>query len=360
MTYYGRWTYKFETAAAHGAAAVLLVHQTGPAGYPWATVQSNAHEKFEVAGGPGHAPVEGWIQLDAARRLFADDGVDFARLERLARTREFRPVRLGTMASFTVRNAVRTVQSRNVVARLDGSDLGLRHEFVVLSAHWDAYGIGRAINGDSIYNGALDDASGVAWLLAQARAFRMPGVAPRRTLVFLAVTAEEQGLLGSRWYAQHPLYPLARTVANVNMDAMNAFGRTRAIVSLGYGTSSLERVLALEAAKERRVVRPDPESEKGYFYRADHFEFARRGIPVLSFLFPGTEYLGKPDGYEARVRGEYITRDYHKPSDDVKPTWDLAGMVDDSRLLFRTMLDIANDARRPTWRPGAEFGRVRR
>jgi Zn-dependent M28 family amino/carboxypeptidase len=359
MTYYGRWTYKYETAAAHGAAAVLLVHQTGPAGYPWATVQSNAHEKFEVAGGPAHVAVEGWIQLDVARRLFAAGGRDFSALERLARTRAFRPVSLGGTASFVVRNAVRTVQSRNVVGLLRGADATLRSEYVVLSAHWDAYGIGRAINGDSIYNGALDDASGVAWLLSQAQAFRALRTPPRRSLIFLAVTAEEQGLLGSRWYGQHPIYPLSATVANINMDAMNTFGRTKAIVSLGYGQSSLENVLAREAARDGRVVRPDPESEKGYFYRADHFEFARRGVPALSFLFPGTEYIDKPAGYEARVRGEYIARDYHKPSDEVKGDWDLAGMEEDTRLLFRTALAVADSNAWPTWARGSEWRRLR-
>jgi Zn-dependent M28 family amino/carboxypeptidase len=360
MTYYGRWTYKFEQGAKRGAAAVLLVHQTGPAGYGWSVVQSNAHEKFEVAGGPPHVPVEGWIQLDVARRLFAAGGKDFATLERAARTRAFQPVSLGGTASFTVRNAVRTIQSRNVVARLDGSDRKLRKEYVVLSAHWDAYGIGRPINGDSIYNGALDDASGVAWLLAEARAFKALSPAPRRSLIFLAVTAEEQGLLGSRWYGQHPLYPLSRTVADINMDAMNPWGRTKAIVSLGFGQSSLEALLAQEAAKDERVVLADPESEKGYFYRADHFEFARRGIPALSFLFPGTDYLGKPTDYGARRKGEYIARDYHKPSDDVKSDWDLGGIVDDTRLLFRVGLDVANGERWPVWATGSEFRTARR
>ncbi len=276
MTYYGRWTYKYEQAAERGASAVLLVHQTGPAGYPWTTVQSNVREKFEVADGPPHAPVEGWMQLDVARRLFAAGGHDFSALEQAARTRAFTPIALGGTAAFTIRNAVRRIESRNVIARLDGSDAALRNEYVVLTAHWDAYGIGRVINGDSIYNGALDDATGVAWLLAEARAFKALDVAPRRTMLFLAVTAEEQGLLGARWYGQHPLYPLTKTLANINMDAMNTYGRTSSIVSLGVGQTSLEDLLVSEAAKDGRIVKADPESEKGYFYRADHFEFARR------------------------------------------------------------------------------------
>lgn len=359
MTYYGRWTYKFETAAERGAAAVLLVHQTGPAGYPWTVVQSNATEKFEIANGPAHAAVQGWIQLETARRLFTAGGHDFAALERSARTREFRPVPLGGTADLTVRNAVRTVQSRNVVARLDGSDPKLRSEYVVLSAHWDAYGIGRTIGGDSIYNGALDDASGVAWLLAEARAIKSMPTPPRRTLIFLAVTAEEQGLLGSRWYGQHPLYPLERTLADINMDAMNPWGRTRSIVSLGVGQSSLEEVLAREARRDGRAVKADPESEKGYFYRADHFEFARQGVPALSFLFPGTDYIDKPTGFEQHKRADYLARDYHKPSDDVKSDWDLGGIVDDTRLLFRVTLDVANGMGWPTWSAGSEF-RARR
>jgi Zn-dependent M28 family amino/carboxypeptidase len=359
MTYYGRWTYKFEMAAERGAAAVLLVHQTGPAGYPWTTVQSNAREKLEIADGPAHASVEGWIQLEVTKRLFAAAGENFDALERQARTRAFAPVKLGTTATFTVRNSVRRMQSRNVVARLDGSAPARSREYVVMSAHWDGFGIGRPINGDSIYNGALDDATGVAWLLAQARAFTALRTPPKRTIVFLVVTAEEAGLLGSRWYGAHPLYPLERTLANINMDAMNAFGRTKSIVSLGVGQSSLEDLLSREAARDGRVVKPDPESEKGYFYRADHFEFARQGVPALSFLFPGTDYLDKPAGYEAKVRGEYIARDYHKPSDEVKSDWDLAGIVDDTRLTFRVAYDVANSTRWPTWNAGSEF-RARR
>ncbi len=359
MTYYGRWTYKFETAAARGAAAVLLVHQTGPAGYPWTTVQSNAREKLEIANGPAHSAVEGWIHLDYAKRLFADGGHDFLALERAARTRAFRPVTLGSTMSMVVRNTVRRMASRNVVARLDGSDPKLKQEYVVLSAHWDGFGIGRPINGDSIYNGALDDATGVAWLLAQARAFKALAIAPKRTIVFLAVTAEEAGLLGSRWYGANPLYPLNTTLADINMDAMNAYGRTKSIVSLGVGQSSLEDILAREAKKDQRLVKADPESEKGYFYRADHFEFARQGVPALSFLFPGTDYLGKPSGYEQKVRGDYIANDYHKPTDEVKADWDLAGIVDDTRLTFRVAVEVANGAVWPTWNVGSEF-RARR
>jgi Zn-dependent M28 family amino/carboxypeptidase len=360
MTYYGRWTYKYEMAAEKGAAAAIIVHQTGPAGYGWSVVQSNAHEKFDITGGGvTHVPVEGWIHLDAARRLFIAGGQDFAALERGARTRAFRPVSLGGTADLTVHNAVRQVRSRNVIARLDGSDPALKQQYVLFTAHWDAYGIGRPIDGDSIYNGALDDASGVAWLLATARAFKALPRAPKRTLLFMAVTAEEQGLLGSRHYANHPLYPLERTLADVNMDIMNPWGRTRSIVSLGYGQTTLEDLLAREAAVDGRTVMPDPEPEKGYFYRADHFELARHGVPALSFLFPGADYIDKPADYGQRMRAAYLAHDYHKPFDEIKPDWDSSGMVDDTRLLFRVGLDVANGTTWPSWKPGTEF-RARR
>lgn len=359
MTYYGRWTYKFETAAARGAAAVLLVHQTGPAGYGWSVVQSNVRERFEIVGGPAHTPIEGWIHLDATRRLFAAAGLDFAALERQARTRAFRPVTLDGTATFRVHNAVRRISSRNVVGKLVGSDPAVRGEGVVLSSHWDTFGIGRAIAGDSIYNGALDDASGVAWMLAAATAFRALPVAPRRTLVFVSVTAEEQGLLGAKYHAQHPVVPLARTLADINMDAMNPWGRTRSLVSLGYGQSSLEDLLAREAARDQRVVKPDPEPEKGYFYRADHLEFARAGVPSVSFLFPGIDYIGRSPTYGDSVRAEYIARDYHKPTDEVKPDWDMAGIVDDTRLTIRLAYAVAQGRTWPTWHAGTEFKAVR-
>jgi Zn-dependent M28 family amino/carboxypeptidase len=359
MTYYGRWTYKYDVAAERGAAAVLLVHQTGPAGYPWSVVQGNVRERFEVEGARPHVPVEGWIQLETARSLFGAGGQDFAALERAARTREFRPVALGARASFHVRNAVRRVASHNVVARITGSDPQVRGQSVLFTSHWDSFGVGRAIGGDSIYNGALDDATGVAWMLSLADAYKSMNPAPRRSLVFVAFTAEEAGLLGARYYASHPVIPLDSTLANINMDAMNPWGRTRSLVSLGYGQTTLETLLARYAARQGRTVVPDPEPEKGYFYRADHLELARGGVPALSFLFPGTDYVHPDPGYGERVRGAYIRDDYHKPSDEVKADWEMAGIVDDTQLTFWVGLDVANGREWPTWMPGSEFRAVR-
>jgi Zn-dependent M28 family amino/carboxypeptidase len=361
MTYYGRWTYKYELAAERGAAAVLIVHQTGPAGYAWGVVASNTgRERFDIGGnGARHIPVEGWVQLEVARRMFADAGKDFDVLQRAAGTRDFRPVSLGTTASFTVTNRAREIRSRNVIARLEGSDPARRNEYLLYTAHWDHLGIGRPIGGDSIYNGAIDNASGVAWLLETARAFRALPSPPPRTVLFLAVTAEEQGLLGARWDARNPLFPLGRTVANINADMLNPWGPARAIVSVSHGQTSLEEVLARHAALVGRTVRPDPSPEKGYFYRSDHFELAREGVPALTFLFPAEDYIGRPADYGARVRTAYVGNDYHKPTDEVKPDWDPRGMVDDTRLLFRVGVEVANSTRWPTWNAGTEF-RARR
>lgn len=355
MTYYGRWTYKFETAAERGAAGALIVHETAAAGYGWGVVQANAgRERFELAGAArGHAPVEGWLHLDRARAIFAAAGHDFDRMKAAAARRDFRPRPLGVRADATVDCTFREVRSQNVVARLEGSDPSARGEHVVYSAHWDH--LGRDAASGAIYRGALDNASGIAWLLELAEAFPKLPRAPRRSMLFLAVTAEEYGLLGARHYAEHPLWPLERTLANVTMDVMNPWGRTRAIVNLGEGQSTLDPLLAEEAAKQGRRVVPDPEAEKGYFYRSDHFEFARKGVPVLGFLFPGADYVGKPADFGERKRKDYVARVYHTPLDAPMADWDLSGAEEDTQLLFRVGLRVAEEDTWPAWNPGTEF-----
>jgi Zn-dependent M28 family amino/carboxypeptidase len=264
-------------------------------------------------------------------------------------------VALGAKASFRLSVKSRRVSSRNVVARLEGSDPKLKDEYVVYSAHWDAFGRDEKLDGDRIRNGALDNGSGVAEMLEIARAFtRLPGP-PKRSVVFLAVTAEESGLLGAKFYAQNPLYPLESTLADINMDMMNLWGRTRSVVSIGYGNTTLEDLLAEVAAAQGKTVRPDPEPEKGFFYRSDHLEFMKRGVPALTFLHSGADYVGKPEDYGPRKRREYTERDYHKPSDEVKPDWDMAGAVDDVRLLFQVGLRVAEGDKYPEWKPGTEF-----
>jgi Zn-dependent M28 family amino/carboxypeptidase len=357
MTYYGRWTYKFEEAARRGAAGALIVHETGPAGYPFAVVQGNLSEKFDLVTpdkNMGRANIEGWLSLEASKRLLKLGGQDFDALKKQATTRDFKPVPLGLKASLAVKNTLRTIDSRNVLAKLDGSDPQLKDEFVVYTAHWDHYGIGVPVNGDKIYNGALDNASGVSAMLEIARAFTQIKPAPKRSILFVAVTAEEQGLLGSLYYAVTPVYPLAKTLANINIDGINQWGRTKDITVIGLGASDLDDYLRDAAAEQSRTLRPDPEAEKGFYYRSDHFNFAKQGVPAL-YTDTGIEYIGKPPEYATTKRDEYNKVDYHQPSDQIKPDWDLAGAVEDAELMIAVGYRVANADKFPEWKPGNEF-----
>ncbi len=362
MTYYGRWTYKYEIGAALGAAAVFVIHETDPAGYPWAVPAANwGRERFIIAADgevTRPSPITGWMHLDATRRLFDAAGVDFDEMKAAAADPAFRPIELGGTASVTVRNEIREISSRNVLAKLEGSDPDLADEYVIYTAHWDHLGRNESLEGDQIYNGAKDNASGTAGLLEIARAFATLEVPPSRSVLFLAVTAEEKGLLGAKFYAQNPLYPLEKTLANINMDGANLWGRTEDIVVVGLGNSTLDDVLGTAADEMGRVVLPDPEPEKGFFYRSDHFEFAKEGVPAL-YVDEGTHFVGKPEGYGEERRSEYTARDYHKPSDEVKPGWDLAGAVDDFRLLFLVGNAVAEADAWPEWNPGTEFKATR-
>jgi Zn-dependent M28 family amino/carboxypeptidase len=361
MTYYGRWTYKFEEGARRGAAGILIVHETGPAGYPFAVVQGNLGERFDLVTpdkNMNRASIEGWLSLDAAKKLLSMAGQDFDALKKQALTREFRPVPLGLQASVAIRNTLRTIQSRNVLAKLDGSDPQLRNEWVIYTAHWDHLGIGAPVNGDKIYNGALDNASGVAQVLEIARAFTAVEPRPKRSVLFLMVGAEEQGLLGSQHYAEQPVYPLAKTLAAINVDGVNQWGKTKDITVIGMGASDLDDYLRDAAASQQRVLRPDPESEKGFYYRSDHFNFAKQGVPAL-YADTGIDFVGKPAEYSQQKRDEYTNKDYHAPSDEVKPDWDLSGATEDAQLLFLVGYNVANAAKFPEWKPGNEFKATR-
>ena len=361
MTYYGRWTYKYEIGAKKKAAAVLLVHETGPAGYPFAVVQGKTGEQFTFVT-PGknmdRVPIEGWITLDQAKRLMTRAGQDFDRLKAQAATRAFRPVALGLTASMAIRNTLRRVDSQNVVARLEGSDPAVKDELVVYTAHWDHFGIGEPVDGDRIYNGAKDNASGTAALLETARAFTRLAKAPRRSILFLSVTAEEQGLLGSEYYAAQPLYPLAKTLADINMDALNVDGRTKDLTVIGLGASELDDYAWAAAKEQGRVLKPDAEPEKGFYYRSDHFNFAKQGVPALT-VDEGVEFVGKPAAFSTQVRERYTNDRYHKPSDEVTPAWDLSGLAEDVQLLFAVGYRVAQADRYPAWAPGNEFRAIR-
>jgi Zn-dependent M28 family amino/carboxypeptidase len=358
MTYYGRWTYKFEKAAEKGAAGCLIIHETGPAGYPWQVVRNSwGRGQFDLVTpdkNMGRAAVEAWITWDLAQKLFKAAGEDLGVLKLAAVSRNFKPVPLGLRAKLAFKNTLRMVDSKNVIAKLPGSDAKFKNEYVIYCAHWDHFGIGPEVKGDRIYNGAVDNASGTAALLEMARAYKQLAVPPRRSILFLSVTGEEQGLLGSAYYAKRPLYPLARTAAVVNMDAMNVLGKTSDIISVGLGSSTLDEVVVAEAKAQGRIVKPDAEPEKGFFYRSDHFPFAKEGVPALD-PGEGTDFIGKPAGWGMKMREKYTAEDYHKPSDEVRPDWNLSGLVQDAQLYFMVGYRVANDAKLPEWKPGTEF-----
>ncbi len=361
MTYYGRWTYKYEVAASVGADGVLIVHETPTAGYPYAVViNSWGRENFDIRrdGSNPHFPVvPAWITVDRAKELFAAAGLDFAALKRAALRRDFKPVDLHATVDFTVKNAWLEVPSYNVVGRIPGSDPKLKDQVVIYSAHWDHFGWDRSLPGskhDQIFHGAVDNASGVAALLELAKAYAALPQPPRRSILFIATTAEERGLLGAQYYAAHPLYPLRDTLADINMDGMNMWGHTRDVQNIGQGNSDLDDVVAAAARSQGRVIVADRSPERGFFYRADHFEFAKAGVPSL-FLGGGDDYIGRPSGFGKDKREEYVNDRYHKVTDVVRPDWDLSGAMEDIELLFRTGYAVAQRDAFPQWKAGAEF-----
>jgi len=361
MTYYGRWTYKYEKAAELGAAGVLIVHETGPAGYPFSVVQGFGGQRFDLITpdkNMGRAAVQGWLSLEAATALMKLAGQDYDKLKAAALAPDFKPVPLGATASMNFTQMQRTVDSRNVVAKITGADPTLKNEYVIYSAHWDHLGIGDPVNGDKIYNGAVDNASGSAMTLEIARAFKKVQPQPKRSILFLWVTAEEQGLLGSGYYASFPLYPLAKTLANINIDEINPWGRTKDLTIVGLGASDLDDYTRDAAAEQGRILKPDAEPQKGFYYRSDHFNFAKNGVPALD-PDDGVDFIGKPDGYGKAKRDQWSNVDYHQPSDVVKPDWDLAGAAEDGKVLFAVGYRVANAATFPAWKSGNEFKAIR-
>ncbi|WOS40476.1 M28 family metallopeptidase [Xanthomonas rydalmerensis] len=361
MTYYGRWTYKFEEGARQGAAGVLIVHETAPASYGWATVaNSNTNSMFDVVRDDPktvHPELEGWIQRDLAVDLFKRAGLDFDALKKQAQSRDFKPVELKgerLYADYAVKSEV--ITSRNVVARLPGKTQP--DDTLIYTAHWDHLGVGAPdAKGDRIFNGALDNASGVAALLELARAFAK-GPAPQRSVVFMAVTAEEKGLLGSEYYASKPLYPLARTVAVINMDGMSPFGPSR---DFGiYGTAKLELLDDLKRVAKGWDLRytPDPKPEAGYFFRSDHFSFAKRGVPALSFA-AGQDWVDGGVAAGKAAADDYTAKRYHQPGDEWQPNWTFAGAARDMQVLYTLGEELANSTQWPNWSRDSEFRATR-
>ncbi len=362
MTYYGRWTYKYEEAARQGAAGVLVVHETGAAGYPWAVVRGSwSGPQFELRADDGHAgraAVEGWIPQSTARELLALAGRSLEGLTEAARRRGFRAVPLGLTASLSLSNTIRESTSRNVTAVLRGTERP--DEYVLYTAHWDHLGYDRALEaaeGDGIYNGAVDNATGTAGLLELARVFA-GGARPARSILFLAVTAEESGLLGSEWFAAHPPVDLADVVAGINMDGLNVHGLARDVEVIGHGSSELEDVLARAAAVQERTVVPDDEPEKGYFYRSDHVSLAKRGVPML-YAKSGADLVAGGVERGRLLADDYRAHRYHKPGDEFDATWDLTGALADLALYHAIGLELARSDAWPNWYPGNEFRATR-
>lgn len=363
MTYYGRWTYKFEEAERQGAAGMLIIHTTADAGYPWHTVVGSwTTPQRMLARAPGSPPplgVRGWIQHDVAARLLREAGLDLAKLQREAAGRDFRPVPTGVTLDLSFPNTVQHLTSNNVVGVVQGSDPVLRKQYVLYSAHWDHLGIGPKVNGDSIYNGAEDNASGVADMLAVASAAARSPVKPRRSQLFVFVTAEEAGLLGSEYFGAHPTVPARDIVAGLNVDGGNVLGRTRDLTVLGADRSSLGPQLTALIRPYGMRLTPEAHPEAGYFYRSDHFSFARVGIPSVS-IGAGLDYIGRPAGWGKEREDEFTAKHYHQPSDEYHPDWDRAGAVQLADIVYRFGESLANSGSLPRWNAGTEFEAARR
>ena len=360
MTYYGRWTYKYEEAARQGAAAALIVHETGPAGYGW-----------EVVSGSWSGPqiglqadnlnsdkndIEGWLTLDSAEALFAGAGLDYQELKAAAAQPGFNAVPLGDVtASVAIQNSVRTSLSQNVIAMIPGTQRP--RETIIYTAHWDHLGVNAELPGDNIYNGAADNATGTAALLAMAKMHADAGPAPR-SVVFLAVTAEESGLLGSRWYAEHPVFPLATTVANINIDVLNTYGPMHDIVVVGNGSSELEAYLEEAATAQGRHLVEEPNPERGYYYRSDHFNFAKAGVPAL-YAESGKDSVEFGKEWGAEQAQDYNENRYHAPSDEYDPNWNLEGAAQDILLYFDVASKLSRESSFPNWLEGNEFKGIR-
>jgi Zn-dependent M28 family amino/carboxypeptidase len=360
--YYGRWTYKYESAARHGAAGVIIVHTAPSAGYPWQVVQSSwGGEQFELpAEGEPRIQVKGWATEDASRRLMKAGGFELDKLVAAAKSRSFKPVKLGLRTSIRFDNKVSRVRTANVAGLLPGSDPKLKDEVVIYSAHHDHFGIGEPDStGDRIYNGAEDNASGCAQVLAIARAFAALDPGPRRSVLMLFVAAEEQGLLGSKYYSAHPTVAPGRIAANINYDGGNYRGRTRDLTQIGAGKSSLDALAQALAQKQGRTLVPDQFPDKGYYYRSDQFSFAKIGVPALYFD-KGYDYIGKPAGWGKQDQEHWTEHVYHQPSDEIDDTWVFDGMIDDAMLGFEAGWLIAQADAMPTWNPGDEFEAARK
>ncbi len=361
MTYYGRWTYKYEEAARQGAAGVIIVHNTKPAGYPWGVVQNGwTGSQFNLVADDNNlsrCPVEGWITYDKAKEIFDIAGFNFEELYEAASKPEFKAFSLEVTTSISITNTTRRSISNNVIALLPGSERA--DEYIFYLAHWDHFGIDTTLEGNQIYNGAVDNATGTAALLELAKAYTLLPEKQSRSIVFLHTTAEEQGLLGSLYYSENPTFPLAKTIAALNLDALNIFGRTRDLFIIGYGNSELEEYAINAAKKQNRTVVADDEPEKGYFYRSDHFSFAKKGVPAL-YTKMGYQHIEKGEEWIRETTANWTRNHYHQVTDEYNPEeWDLSGAIEDVRLFFKVGVKLSMSDHFPNYKEGNEFRAIR-
>ena len=357
LTYYGRWTYKYEQALRQGALGCIIIHTTPTAGYGWEVVRNSwGREQPFVKRAPGEPALAlaGWITQDAGDKLLAMAGHNVADLLKASESRDFRPIPLGIRIRGVLPSAIRELDTRNVAAVVPGSDPLLKSEAVIFTAHWDHLGIGAPVNGDAIYNGAVDNATGCGILLELARVWAALPEKPRRSALFLSVTAEEGGLRGSEFYGAHPIFPAGKTAVDLNYDALLPYGRTRDVIVAGAERTTLWPVVQHIARRMNLSIQPDPRPEQGSYYRSDHFSLARVGIPAFS-ISEGTSFLGKPADYGRRIFEEYNSKHYHQPSDEYREDWDFSGLEQMARFGFLIGLEAANQDRLPTWNPGDEF-----
>ena len=362
LTYYGRWTYKYEEAARRGAVGAILLHTDQSAGYPWGVVRtSNGSWRFDIARTQGDTTpflqFRSWVTDDAARRLMKLAGQDLDALRTKAATRDFQPVKLGVKGKLNLKSELKRVEDKNVVGILEGSDPQLRSEYVVYSAHWDHLGVGAPNKeGDKIYNGAQDNATGVACVLAIADVISHLSPRPKRSSLFLFPTAEEQGLLGAEWYAKHPVVPIDKTAANVNLDSMNVLGPTQDFIPLGAERSTLKGVVDAVAKTMGLRVSPDARPEQGSFYRSDHFPFAKAGVPSIS-LKEGSDYVGRSKEWGEEQFKAYNTAHYHQPSDEMRDSWDYRGMIQEANIALAIGRMISDAPEKPRFNPDDEFAK---
>ncbi len=357
LTYYGRWTYKYEEAARIGAKAVIIIHTTPTAGYGYDVVRNSwgkEDPQLKLPQGQAALAFAGWVTQDAGAKLLALAGKTVDQMLNAANSRDFKPIPLGIHIRANIPSEIRQIQSSNVIAKVEGSDPQLKSEAVIFTAHWDHLGIGPAVNGDSIYNGAVDNATGCAMIIEMARAWAALEHKPKRSAVFMAVTAEEAGLRGSEYYAQHPVIPLAKTALDLNFDAFPPFGRTKDISVTGAERTTTWPIVEEAAHRMELTIKPDAHPEQGSYYRSDHFSLAHAGVPSFSIDL-GTDYYGKPAGYGDKVFDEYNEKHYHQPSDEYHDDWDFAGMEEAARFGFLIGMTVANEPQVPTWHAGDEF-----